>query len=89
MFYTQGTFPSTPGYLLDGYSAFPYVNQDACSSFTTLQTMVNISSITTRNICYYDSTANNYTADLYVGNLVVQYTPTSGYNADTGASIGF
>jgi len=89
MFYTQGTFPSTPAYLLDGYSAFPYVNQDACSSFTTLQTMVNISSITTRNICYYDSTANNYTADLYVGNLVVQYTPTSGYNIDTGASIGF
>jgi len=88
IFYTQGAFPSTPGYLLDGYSALPYVNQDNCSSFTTLKTMVNISSLTTRNIIYYDSTGNNYVADLYMGNLVVQYTPTYGYGVDFGQNIG-
>ena len=89
IFYTQGTFPSTPSHLLDGYSALPYINENNYSTFTTLNTMVSISSITTRNICYYDSTGNTYGANLYMGNLVVEYCPTSGFNADLGASIGF
>ena len=89
IFYTQGTFPSTPSHLLDGYSALPYINENNYSTFTTLNTMVSISSITTRNICYYDSTGNTYGANLYMGNLVVEYCPTSGFNSDLGANIGF
>ena len=86
--YTQGSFPSTFS-LLDGYSALPTVNQDGVSSFTTLNTNVLISSITTRNISYYDATANNYTARLYMGNLVAEYVPPFGFGIDSGSNPAF
>ena len=84
IFYTQGTFPSTPALLHDGYSALPFVNNSGFSSFTTLTTFCVISSITTRNICYYDQSAATYTANLYMGRLAVEYIPTLGNAPDFG-----
>jgi len=86
IFYTQGQYPSSTT-IYDGYSALPYVGDVGASTFTTCVSMVSISSITTRNICYYDARANTYTANLYMGNLVVQYVPTFGFSADAGQSI--
>jgi hypothetical protein len=85
IFYTQGTFPSTPGLFHDGYTSLPFVNETGASTFTTLTTHCLISSITTRNICYYDSTANSYTANLYMGRLMVEYIPSVGIGSETGA----
>jgi hypothetical protein len=79
IFYTVGAFPSTPS-ITDGYSALPVVNQDNASTFTTLMTEFYVSTPTTRNILYYDSTANNYTARLYMGTLFDTYTPDQGNN---------
>jgi hypothetical protein len=81
IFYTVGTFPSTPT-ILDGYSALPYLNETGRSTFTTLVTEFFVSTPSTRNICYYDSTANNYTARLYMGTLFDTYTPSFGNNPD-------
>jgi hypothetical protein len=39
-----------------------------------------VSTPTTRNILYYDSTANNYTARLYMGSLFDSVTPDQGNN---------
>ena len=82
MFYTQGTFPSTPSLLHDGYAMLPYVNGIGYSTFTTLTTICQISSITTRNVCYYDPTGHIYNANLYLGRLTVEYIPSLGYNSD-------
>jgi len=79
IFYTVGAFPSTPS-ITDGYSALPFVNQDNASTFTTLMTEFYVSTPTTRNILYYDSTANNYTARLYLGSLFDSVTPDFGLN---------
>ena len=84
IFYTQGTFPSTPGLFHDGYCALPYVNNNGFSSFTTLTTITAISTITTRNICYYDQSAATYTANLYMGRLGVEYVPSVGVGFDIG-----
>ena len=81
IFYTVGAFPSTPS-ITDGYSALPFVNQDNASTFTTLMTEFYVSTPTTRNILYYDSTANNYTARLYLGTLFDTYTPQTGINPE-------
>ena len=84
IFYTQGIFPSTPSLLHDGYTSLPFVNQTGFSSFTTLNTFCVVSSITTRNISYYDSTSNNYIANLYMGRLAIEYIPSFGINGDVG-----
>jgi hypothetical protein len=81
IFYTVGAFPSTPS-ITDGYSALPVVNQDNASTFTTLLTEFYVSTPTTRNILYYDATANNYTARLYLGTLFDSYTPQFGINPE-------
>ena len=81
IFYTVGSFPSTPS-ITDGYSALPFVNQDNASTFTTLMTEFYVSTPTTRNILYYDATANNYTARLYMGTLFDTYTPQTGINPE-------
>ena len=81
IFYTVGAFPSTPS-ITDGYSALPFVNQDNASTFTTLLTEFYVSTPTTRNILYYDATANNYTARLYMGTLFDTYTPQFGINPE-------
>jgi hypothetical protein len=86
IFYTVGSFPSTPS-ITDGYSALPFVNQDNASTFTTLMTEFYVSTPTTRNILYYDSTANNYTARLYLGTLFDTYTPDLGLNPTRIPSI--
>jgi len=83
IFYTQGTYPSTTSFL-DGFSILPYTNTISISTYTTCVTTCAISSITTRNICYYDGTANAYTASLSMGNLAVEYTPSFGVTGDTG-----
>ena len=87
LFYTQGIFPSSTTLFHDGYSALPYVNNTGTSTFTTCITLVTISSITTRNICYYDAVANSYTANLYLGNLAVEYIPSLGGASDIGQNI--
>jgi len=87
IFYTQGTFPSSTTLFHDGYSGLPYVDNTGASTFTTCVTMVSISSITTRNICFYDSVANAYTANLYLGNLAVEYVPSLGFAPDIGQNI--
>lgn len=79
IFYTVGAFPSTPS-ITDGYSALPLVSKDNASSFTTCYTEFYVSTPTTRNILYYDSTANNYTAKLYMGTLFDTVTPDFGNN---------
>jgi len=81
IFYTVGAFPSTPS-ITDGYSALPFINQDNASTFTTLVSEFYVSTPTTRNILYYDSTANNYTARLYMGTLFDTYTPQFGINPE-------
>ena len=87
IFYTQGTFPSTPGLFHDGYCSLPFVNNNGFSSFTSLFTYCAISSITTRNICYYDQSAASYTANLYMGRLAVEYVPSVGVTSDIGQNI--
>jgi hypothetical protein len=87
LFYTQGTFPSSTTLFHDGYTALPYINDIGTSTFTTCITMVSISSITTRNISYYDARANGYTANLYLGNLAVEYVPSLGFASDIGQNI--
>ena len=87
IFYTQGTFPSSTTLFHDGYSALPFVNNTGTSTFTTCVTMVSISSITTRNISYYDASAAGYTANLYLGNLAVEYVPSLGFSSDIGQNI--
>jgi hypothetical protein len=84
IFYTEGIFPSTPAILHDAYTNLPFVNQTGFSSFTTLTTFCVVSSITTRNISYYDSTSNAYTANLYMGRLAIEYIPSFGINGDIG-----
>jgi hypothetical protein len=86
IFYTVGAFPSTPS-ITDGYSALPMVNQDNASTFTTLFTELYVSTPTTRNILYYDATANNYTARLYMGSLFDSVTPDFGNNSTRIPSI--
>jgi hypothetical protein len=81
IFYTVGTFPSTPT-ITEGYSALGYVNTIGRSTFTTLMTEFYVSTPTTRNICYYDSVANSYTARLYMGTLFDTYTPSFGLNRE-------
>ena len=81
IFYSQGTFPSTLLFQ-DGQSALPYVNANNISSYTTCITTVLISSITTRNICYFDQGASAYTASLFMGNLAVEYIPSLGFSSD-------
>jgi len=83
IFYTQGTYPSTTTFL-DGFSILPYTNTTSISTYTTCVTTCTISSITTRNICYYDGSANAYTASLFMGNLAVEYTPSLGVTGDIG-----
>lgn len=80
IFYSLGSFPSTPT-ITDGYSALPFVNQDNASTFTTLMTEFYVSTPTTRNILYYDATANNYGARLYMGSLFDSVTPDFGLSA--------
>ena len=86
IFYTVGSFPSTPS-ITDGYSALAYANQDNASTFTTLMTEFYVSTPTTRNILYYDSTANNYTARLYLGTLFDTFSPDLGNNPTRIPSI--
>lgn len=86
IFYSVGTFPSTPS-ITDGYSSLPYINQDGRSSFTTCVTEFFVSTPTTRNICYYDSAGNNYSASLFMGTLFDSYTPSFGINPERIPSI--
>jgi len=86
IFYTVGAFPSTPS-ITDGYSSLPLVNQDNASTFTTLMTEFYVSSPTTRSIFYYDATANNYSARLYLGTLFDTFTPDFGNNPTRIPSI--
>jgi hypothetical protein len=81
--YTQGLYPSTLGFL-DGYSHAAYVNQTNVSTYTTLVTTCQISSITTRTISYFDQSSNAYTASLFLGNLAVEYVPPLGIGGDFG-----
>ena len=84
IFYTQGSYPSSTSVFLDGYTSLPYINNVGTSTYTTCMTMVSISTITTRNIMYYDSIANGYTAKLYMGNIAVEYIPNLGVGGDLG-----
>ena len=86
IFYTQGQYPSSTT-IYDGYSALPYVADVGASTFTTCASMVSISTIITRNICFYDARANTYSANLYLGNLIVQYVPSFGFAADIGQNL--
>ena len=84
--YTQGLYPSTTTFL-DGFSAVPYLNENSVSTFTTLVTMCQISSITTRNISYYDTSSNSYTGSIFLGNLAVEYVPSFGNSGDFGQPL--
>lgn len=65
------TFPSGD----TGLAALPYINENSASTFTTLVSNINLTSTLTKNIYYFDSTGNNYTASLETDLVVIHYNP--------------
>jgi cytoskeletal protein CcmA (bactofilin family) len=60
----------------EGFASFPYFNDLNASTFTTLQTNINVTNAARAYRGYlYDDTGNNYTASVSWGALTLQYVP--------------
>ena len=70
----SGTLPTFPGGGF-GMGSLPYTNENGASTFTTVITNIQLLSSGTKEIYYYDSTGNNYTASLITDAPVMHFNP--------------
>jgi hypothetical protein len=66
-----------------GYGQLPVVNDNNHSTFTTMNTSVNIGANSQqRQYKYLDTTGGNYTGRLYLERPVITYIPSQGINPE-------
>lgn len=70
----SGGLPTFPGGAF-GMAALPYINENGASSFTTIVSNIQVAAPGFKQISYYDSTGNNYTASLITDLPVLHFNP--------------